>query len=36
MHDLNITVGDDVAFTYSLNRISGTMTTDQKTSLWLR
>jgi uncharacterized protein (TIGR02246 family) len=36
IHDLNITVGDDVAFTYSLNRISGTMNTGQKTDLWLR
>jgi uncharacterized protein (TIGR02246 family) len=36
IHDLNITVGDDVAFTYSLNRISGTMITEQKTDLWLR
>src|SRR2546421_9808335 len=25
MHGLTITVGDDVAFAYSLNRISGTM-----------
>jgi uncharacterized protein (TIGR02246 family) len=36
MHDLTITVGDDVAFTHSLNRISGTMNTGQKTDLWLR
>ena len=36
VHDLNITVGDDVAFTHSLNRISGTMNTGQKTDLWLR
>ena len=36
VHDLNITVGDDVAFTHSLNRISGTMNTGQKTNLWLR
>ena len=35
-HDLNITVGDDVAFTHSLNRISGTMNNGQKTDLWLR
>ena len=34
--DLDITVGDDVAFAYSLNRISGTMTTGQKTGFWLR
>jgi ketosteroid isomerase-like protein len=36
MHDLSITVGDDVAFSHSLNRISGTMTTGQQTDLWLR
>jgi uncharacterized protein (TIGR02246 family) len=36
LHDLTITVGDDVAFAYSLNRISGTMNTGQKTDLWLR
>ena len=34
--DLTITVSDDVAFTHSLNRISGTMNTGQKTELWLR
>ena len=36
VHDLNITVGDDVAFTHSLNRISGTLNNGQKTGLWLR
>src|SRR5260370_38465832 len=36
IHDLNITVGDDVAFAHSLNRISGTMNNGQKTALWLR
>ena len=36
IHDLSMTVGDDVAFTHSLNRISGTMNTGQKTNLWLR
>src|SRR5690348_9652717 len=36
IHDLNITVGDDVAFTHSLNRISGTLNNGQKTDLWLR
>lgn len=34
--DLSITVGDDVAFTHSLNRISGTMNTGHKTDLWVR
>jgi uncharacterized protein (TIGR02246 family) len=36
IHDINITVGDDVAFTHSLNRISGTMNNGQKTDFWLR
>jgi ketosteroid isomerase-like protein len=36
MHDLSITVGDDVAFSHSLNRISGTLNTGLKTDLWLR
>jgi len=36
IHDLNITTGDDVAFGHSLNRLSGTLTTGQKTDLWLR
>lgn len=36
IHDLSITVGGDVAFAHSLNRISGTMNTGQKTDLWLR
>jgi uncharacterized protein (TIGR02246 family) len=36
IHDLSITVGEDVAFTHSLNHISGTMKTGQKTNLWLR
>ena len=36
IHDLNITVGDDVAFTHSLNRISGTRNNGQRTDLWLR
>ena len=36
IHDLTITVGDDVAFTHSLNRISGTLNNGQKTELWLR
>jgi ketosteroid isomerase-like protein len=36
IHDLGITVGEDVAFSHSLNRISGTLNTGQKTDLWLR
>jgi len=36
MHDLTITVGDDVAFAHSLNHISGTMNNELKTDLWLR
>src|SRR5215510_1445865 len=34
--DLTITLGDDVAFGYSLNRISGTLKNGQQTELWLR
>ena len=34
--DLSITVGDDVAFTHSLNRMSGTLTNGQKLDHWLR
>jgi uncharacterized protein (TIGR02246 family) len=36
VRDLSITAGDDVAFSHSLNRIHGTMTSGQKTDLWLR
>jgi len=36
LHDLTMTVGDDVAFAHSLNRISATLNTGQKTDLWLR
>jgi ketosteroid isomerase-like protein len=34
--DLSITVGDDVAFTHSFNRLSGTMNNGQKIGNWLR
>ena len=36
IHDLDVTVGDDIAFTHSLNRISGIMNNGQKTAFWLR
>lgn len=36
IHDLSITVGDDLAFTRSLNRSSATSKTGQKTDVWLR
>jgi uncharacterized protein (TIGR02246 family) len=36
IRDLNITVGDDIAFIHSLNRISGTLNNGLKTDLWLR
>src|SRR5260221_13993185 len=36
VHDLSITVGDDVAFTRSLNRSSATLNTGQKIDFWLR
>jgi ketosteroid isomerase-like protein len=34
--DLTITVGGDVAFVYSLNRISGTLKNGNKTATWVR
>jgi uncharacterized protein (TIGR02246 family) len=34
--DLSITVGDDVAFTHSLNRMRATLTTGQQIDYWLR
>jgi uncharacterized protein (TIGR02246 family) len=34
--DLSITVGDDVAFTHSFNRISGTLTNGEKLGPWVR
>jgi uncharacterized protein (TIGR02246 family) len=36
VHDLTIAVGDDVAFTHSLNRISGTMKDGTRTGMWVR
>lgn len=36
IHDPSITVGEDVAFIHSLNRLSGTMNNGQRTDLWLR
>jgi uncharacterized protein (TIGR02246 family) len=36
IHDLTITAGEDMAFAYSLNHISGTMNNGLKTDLWLR
>jgi uncharacterized protein (TIGR02246 family) len=35
-HDPTIIAGDDMAFVYSLNHISGTLKNGQKTDLWLR
>src|SRR5579859_1156716 len=34
--DLSITVGDDVAFAHSFNRLSATLPTGQKIGNWLR
>lgn len=34
--DLSITVGDDVAFAHSFNRLSGVMNNEQKVGNWLR
>jgi ketosteroid isomerase-like protein len=36
IRDLTITLGDDVAFAHSLNRISGTMKNGNRTGFWLR
>jgi ketosteroid isomerase-like protein len=36
MRDLDITVGDEVAFSHSLNHISGTLTTGQQLGRWVR
>lgn len=36
VRDLSITVGDDVAFAHSFNRLSGTMKNGQKVGNWLR
>ena len=36
IHNLTITVGDDVAFAHSLNRISGTLKNGNRTGFWLR
>jgi PhnB protein len=36
VRDLDVTVGDDVAFTRSLNRLSGKRTSGESTDVWLR
>jgi ketosteroid isomerase-like protein len=36
IRDLTITVGDDVAFGHSLNRISGTLKNGNRTASWVR
>jgi uncharacterized protein (TIGR02246 family) len=36
VHDLTIAVGGDVAFTHSLNRISGTLKDGGTTDMWVR
>jgi ketosteroid isomerase-like protein len=36
IRDLTITVGDDVAFARSLNRISGTLKNGERKEFWLR
>jgi uncharacterized protein (TIGR02246 family) len=36
IRDLSITAGDDVAFSHSLNRISGTRTNAEETDIWIR
>jgi ketosteroid isomerase-like protein len=36
IRDVTITVGDDVAFGYSLNRVSGTLRNGHRSDFWLR
>jgi ketosteroid isomerase-like protein len=36
VHDLAITVGDDVAFAHSVNRMTGTMKNAHQTGFWIR
>jgi ketosteroid isomerase-like protein len=36
IRDLTITVGDDVAFAHSLNRVSGTFKNGNRSEFWLR
>jgi uncharacterized protein (TIGR02246 family) len=36
IRDLSVTVGDDVAFAYSLNRVSGTTVDGGRIDMWLR
>ncbi len=36
IRDLNITVGDDVAFSHNLNRTTGTMKNGEKFDFWVR
>jgi len=36
IRDLDITVGGDVAFSHSLNRISGARTSGENTNVWVR
>jgi ketosteroid isomerase-like protein len=36
IRDLSITMGDDVAFSRSLNRISGRRTNGEQTDVWVR
>ena len=36
LRDLTITASDDVAFSHSLNRVSGTMTNGKPVDMWIR
>ena len=36
MRDLTLSVGDDVAFAHSVNRVSGTLKNGNRTDFWLR
>jgi len=36
LREVSITLGDDVAFAHSLNRVSGTLKNGHRSALWLR
>ncbi len=36
LRDLTVTTGADIGFSYSLNRISGTLRTGVRTAMWVR
>jgi ketosteroid isomerase-like protein len=36
VHNLTVVAGDDIAFSYSLNRMSGVLKSGERTDSWLR